>query len=261
MVDVFDEVEEELRKERYQTLLRQYGPWVGGVAVAVVVGVAGYEGWKAWRTNEAAQASDRYVQALDALADGDDEAADARLAELAADGPRGYGALATMQRAALALEAGETSQAARLYEEAAQRSPDPMLRDLATYQAVLSDFDALSFDDIALRLEPVADSGGALALLARELMAAAAVKDERWDEARGRYDTLSFALDTPPGMQRRVLEALAFIQQNAPAPADAPLEADPIEAELEQAAGEPEAAPQDDEGDDASSQTPEEDGA
>ena len=225
MVDVFDEVEEELRKERYQALLRQYGPWVAGVAVAVIAGVAGYEGWKVWRAGSAEAAADRYIEAVELLQDGDLAAADASLAALAEDGPRGYGALATMQRAAIALENGNTTEAARLYEDAARRSPDPMLRDLATYQAVLADFDALSFDDIVLRLEPVADGGGALALLARELMGAGAIKEQRWDEARGRYDTLAFALDAPPGMQQRVLEALALIAQNAPAQAAAPMAA------------------------------------
>ena len=43
MVDVFDEVEEELRQERYHALLRKWGPWVPGGAVTIVAGVAGYQ--------------------------------------------------------------------------------------------------------------------------------------------------------------------------------------------------------------------------
>ncbi|WBQ13937.1 tetratricopeptide repeat protein [Hyphomonadaceae bacterium BL14] len=227
MADAFDEVEEELRRERYQAMLRKWGPWVAGVAAAIVLGAAGYQYWTATSRQAADAASDAY-QAAATLYEADAlNEADAAFASLADTGPRGYATLALMRRAAIAQTAGDAEEAARLYEAAAERSPDPLTRDIARYRAVLAVFDVLSLDDLNLRLEPLTRSDSAVGPLARELMAAAALRDQRWDDARRRYELLSIALDAPAGVQRRAREALAFIEQNAPAEmAVEPAEAD-----------------------------------
>lgn len=228
MVDVFDEVEEELRRERYQGLLRQWGPWVAGVAGAIVIGVAGYQSWTWFTTQAANEASDAYMAGAALYEQGDLAGADAEFAMLAASGPRGYATLALMRRAAIAVEQGRSDDAARLFEQAAERAPEPLTRQLARYKAALALFDTLSYDDLALRLGPLQEASAPLGPMARELIAAAAMRDERWDEARGQYQLLTVALDAPPGVSRRAGEALAYINQNAPAAAlaqPAPVEA------------------------------------
>lgn len=221
MVDVFNEVEEELRKERYQAWLREYGPWLLGLVVAVIALVAGYQGWTALRDNAAAAASDRFIDAQVALEEGDLAAAAAGFEALAEEGPRGYAAIALMQRAAVALENGEADEAARLYQRAAERAPDPLTRDLARYKGVLAAWDQLSYDDVVLRLDALTEGAAPLGLLARELMGAAAIRAERWDEARRHYEFVQFAIGAPQGVSRRASEALAYIEANAPAPAPA----------------------------------------
>ena len=228
MVDVFDEVEEELRKERYQQLLRTYGPWLLGAAVAIVVGVAGYQWWQARQSSQAAESSDRYVAAVELIEAGDVDAARAALSEIAADGPRGYATLALMREAELALQRGEPEAAASLYERAIERAPDPVVADVARYHAVRAQFDTISFDDAVLRLDDVGGAGSQLDLMARELIGAKAIAEARWEEARRRYDSLAVALDLPQGMRQRVSHALALIEQNAPAPvAEAAAETEP----------------------------------
>ncbi|MGY6629184.1 MAG: tetratricopeptide repeat protein [Oceanicaulis sp.] len=219
MADAFDEVEEELRRERYQAMLRKWGPWVAGVAAAIVLGAAGYQYWTATSKQAADAASDAYQAAASLYEAGALNEADAAFASLAQSGPRGYATLALMRRAAIAQTGGDAEEAARLFEAAGERSPDPLTRDIARYRAVLAVFDLLSLDDLNLRLEPLTRSGSAVGPLARELMAAAALRDQRWEDARRRYELLSFALDAPSGVQRRAQEALAYIAQNAPAEA------------------------------------------
>ncbi|XBQ15498.1 MAG: tetratricopeptide repeat protein [Oceanicaulis sp.] len=243
MVDVFDEVEEELRRERYQALLRQWGPWVGAAAAVIVLGVAGYQ-FIDWRSEStAAAASDRYMAAADLIAEGDLSAADAAFEDLAEDGPRGYATLALMRRGEIALEQGDAAEAARFFTSAAERAPEPLTRDLARYKAALAQFDTLSYDDLSVRLEPLTEGEARFGTLARELIAAAALREERWAQARSRYELLSVALDAPPGVTRRAAEALAYIEQNAPQTAEpAAAEAAPVEtapAEAAPAAAEP----------------------
>ena len=240
MADAFDEVEEELRRERYQAMLRKWGPWVAGVAAAIIIAAAGYQFWSATTRQASDAASDAYQAAASLFEAGAINEADAAFARLAETGPRGYGALALMRRASIAQALGDREEAARLYEAAGERSPDPLTRDVARYRAALAAFDDLSLDDLSLRLEPLTRAGSAVGPLARELMAAAALRDQRWDDARRGYELLSFALDAPPGVQRRAMEALAFIAQNAPATAQAaPAEDEAMAAEPADQADQP----------------------
>lgn len=218
MVDVFDEVEEELRKERYQALLRQWGPWVGGAAAAIVVAVAGYQVWE-WRSGAtAAAASEQYMDAASALEEGDLESAEAGFAALAQSGPRGYAALALLRQGEIALEQGRADEAGQLFEQAAERAPEATTRQLAQYKAALARFNTLSYDDLTIRLNPLTEGAAPFGALARELMAAAAMRDERWEDARSAYELLTVSIDAPPGVSRRASEALAYIRQNAPEP-------------------------------------------
>lgn len=237
MVDVFDEVEEELRRERYQAALRRYGPWVGGVAVAIVLGAAGYQFWD-WNTSRtSSQASNQYMTAAEALAAGNLSTADAGFADLAESGPRGYAALSLLRRGEIALEQGNSEEAARYFSAAAERSPEPLTRQIATYKATLAQFEQLSYDDVRVRLSPLTEGEAPFGALARELIAGAAVRAERWEEARSAYELLSVSLDAPPGVSRRAAEALTLIAHNAPEAV--------AEAASEAAAEAPAAAPAD----------------
>lgn len=234
MVDVFDEVEEELRKERYMQMLRSWGPWVLGAAIAVILGVAGYQGWNAWQASQAAQASERFAAARALHEAGDVDAARDAYGLLVAEGPRGYATLSLLHQAALAAEAGDNEEAARLYEEAGQRSPVALVRDLARYQAAVTGFDTLSSDDLALRLDSLVSDGGGFALLSRELIGAAALRDQRWNEARRHFEFVQLSIDASEAMRARARDALALIAHEAPEepPADDAVEvpADAVEA-------------------------------
>lgn len=227
MVDVFDEVEEELRQERYKALLKQWGPWVGGGVAAIVLGVGAYQ-FIEWSTKQRADsASDAFQAAAELYEAGNVMQADSQFQALTESAPRGYETLALMRRGDIALSQGNRDEAARLFAQAAELSPEPMIRDLARYQAALAQFDALSYDDLANRLEPLTEGAAPVGLLARELMAAAALRDERWDEARQRYQLLSIALDMPEGMSQRVVEAQSYLNQRAPVAAPVEMTAQP----------------------------------
>jgi len=221
LADVFDEVEEELRKERYQELFKTWGPWVLGAAIAVVAGVAGYQWYQAHQQSTRAASGAQMLDAVEAYQADNLAQADAQLETLAADAPRGYEMLALMQQAAITLEQGEGDVASRLYSQAAERAPDRLTRDLARYKALLIDMETLSYDDVALRAGPLTEGAAPIGPLARELMGIAAIRAGRWDEARGHYEQISFSLDVPQSLQRRAAEALALIEQRAPRSQDA----------------------------------------
>lgn len=51
MVDVFDEVEEQLRSDRYKSLALKSLPWVGALAAVAILGAGGWMGWTSYQQN------------------------------------------------------------------------------------------------------------------------------------------------------------------------------------------------------------------
>ena len=49
MADIFQEIEEDLKRERVEVLWEKYGNWVIGAAVAIVLATAGIKGWGSYQ--------------------------------------------------------------------------------------------------------------------------------------------------------------------------------------------------------------------
>jgi len=221
VADIFSEVEEELRRDKYNTLLRRYGPWIAGAALAVVLGVAGYElAWEPWRAGRVSQASDSYQAALETLQAGDVDAADAQFEAVASGGHDGYAALALLQRAAIAADQGDAPRAAALYQQAADLADEAAMRAFARAKALYAIADELSYDELLDRAEPIVADGGDFAYSARELIASGALREGDIERARREYQFLNLAPETPPGVRRRAQEGLAAIARLEAAPSN-----------------------------------------
>src|SRR5690606_13031773 len=118
--DVFEEVEEKLRTEKWAALAKKWWPAAVGV-VAVVLAVVlifwFFDARKGWTAAEASQA---YSRGLEALAAEDVDGAETAFSEASEAGNPSYEALALMQRAALRVERGETEEAVALLDQAAE---------------------------------------------------------------------------------------------------------------------------------------------
>lgn len=238
MVDIFEEVDEELRRDKYQDLLRKWGPWALGAALAIIAGSVAWQGFDAWQTRSRETASDAFVAAMNNYEAGELGLAAAGLETLAGEGTPGYVSLALIQRGNVALDEGDAAAAAGFFEQAAAQATDPLLRDMAEIRAVWASWDGLSFSEIDLRLSRMVNGDAPYRHIARETIAAAALRADELERARTQYQFLAFASDAPSGVQRRAQEALALIGQRlALAPvAEAP------EASLPEAGGDETAA-------------------
>ena len=214
MVDIFEEVDEELRKDKYQDLADKYGPWVLGGALAIIVAAAGFQGFQAWQTSVREDASDQFMVAVNQLADGNAAGAATSFDAVVDNGTRGYADMALLRRAGIALDAGDTASAISLYEQVAAASADPLVSDLAALKAVWAGWAALSFSDIEIRFSPLTDASSPFRHLARESIAAAALEAGDLVRARREYQFLSSSFDAPQGVMRRASEALARIAEH-----------------------------------------------
>src|ERR1700733_3138042 len=67
VVDIFDEVEEDLRAERAERLLKKYAWLLIVLAVAIIGGAAGWQLWNRYQARQDAAAGARYVAVQNAL--------------------------------------------------------------------------------------------------------------------------------------------------------------------------------------------------
>ena len=211
MPDLFDEVQEDLRAERMQRLLRRYGSLLTGAALLVVLGVAGFQGWRWWEGREAQATAERFLATTQAAAaaGADDAAVAAEFRRIASAAPSGYAVLARLRAAALLASAGDRAAALATWDGIARDTgTEQIYRDLAT---LLWGLHALEGGDLAMiesRLAPLAAPGGPWRFSAEEVRALAAIRRGEIDQARRSLTALAGDGAAPEGVRQRASRLL-----------------------------------------------------
>jgi hypothetical protein len=223
MADLFDEVGDDLRREKINRLWQRYSLAIIGGAVLIVAGVAGWRVYEHWQTTRAAGAGDAYRSALSAAANGDNAAAADALVAFSSDAPADYARLARLRAGTERAAAGEVDTALSLFEQVAEDgSASAALRDLARLRAAMVAVDSEPLDQIRARVAGLDTPANSFRHAARELIAVAAVKAEAWTEARAALATLTGDPEVPGDYRQRaeIMEEL-IRSVIGPAPASA----------------------------------------
>ncbi len=213
VADIFDEVNEDLRAERMQRLLKRYGFLLVIAAVLVIVAVAG---WQALRARDKQQTEAVATAYLGAMRAGSSDAPEAgrtlaagQFAELANTAPEGYRTLARLREAALRLQAGDRPAALELWDRvAADTSAERTMRDLAGLLAIQAQLDDGDVAALEGRLLPLLGAGP-WRPLAQEAQALLAIRQGQDAKARGLLQTLVSDPAAPEGVRRRAEGLLA----------------------------------------------------
>jgi len=162
VTDVFQEVEEEYRREQMAKFWQKYSMAVIGGAAALIVGVAAFEGWTYWRARQLDASSRGFEVIAEKIAagPGNEKAAADAFAKLAATGTGGYPLAAQFQEAALRGEMGDVKAAVKLYDAiAAKGSGGVLFRDYAHLRASLLLVETAPLDEVKKRLDPIVGTG------------------------------------------------------------------------------------------------------
>jgi hypothetical protein len=215
VVDIFDEVDEELRAERAHQLLRRYG-WVIIAAVLLIVGAgAGWQGWRWYEAKQDHAAAAEYLAAM-TLADAPagappgandaarNSAAIAVFDKLGGSAPEGYRTLARLREAALKAASGDLPGAlARWDQVAADASADPLLRDLASLMWAENQIDSGDPAVLQGRLRALTVPENAWHALALEQLALIDMRVGKTDEAKATLRRLAQDTTAPNGVRGR----------------------------------------------------------
>ncbi|HET6606588.1 MAG TPA: tetratricopeptide repeat protein [Rhodopila sp.] len=210
MVDIFDEVQEDLRAERAQRLAKKYGWVVALAAVLVIVGAAGWEFYQRRQVQQDQVVAARYIGIMNAINQGPSILKEARTAQvdpllkLAAASPPGYKAIIRLRAAGLLADSGKIKEASSLYYEVAtDNNVDPQLRDLA--QVLMYGWQLDNADPKVLepRLQALAQPGTPWAPLAQEQLAVLDLRQGKVDDARTKLKALANDVLAPAGVRAR----------------------------------------------------------
>ena len=135
MTDIFQEVDEEVRREKLKKLWQRYGNFIIAACLLVVVGVGAWRGYEWWETKKAAENGAAFEQAVTLAESGKQQEAEAAFAKLASDGSAGYRVLARLREAAELARTDRKAAIAAYGEIAADRSAGQVIQDLAALRA------------------------------------------------------------------------------------------------------------------------------
>jgi hypothetical protein len=205
--ELFDEVNEEVRRDQLKKLWDQYSIYIIAAALLIIAAVGGWRGYQYLEAKKAAEAGAVFDKAVELSEQNKHAEAEAAFTDLAAKAPSGYRLLARLRAAAEAatrdLQAG-----AKLYDDiAADRSVGATERDLAKVRAAGLLLETASYPSMLQRLEPATAPGATFRHSARELLALSAWRAGDTAAARQWLDLIANDGGTPPSLRSRA-EAL-----------------------------------------------------
>jgi len=205
--ELFDEVDEDVRRDQLKKLWDQYSIYIVAGAFLIIAAVGGWRGYQYLEAKKAAEAGAAFDKASELAEQNKHAEAEAAFADLAAKAPSGYRTLARL-RAAAEAASRDPQAAAKLYDDiAADRSVGAPEQDLARVRAAGLLLETSPYPNMLQRLEPATAPGSTFRHTARELLALSAWRANDTTAARQWLDLITNDGETPPSLRSRA-EAL-----------------------------------------------------
>jgi hypothetical protein len=202
--DIFQEVDEEVRREQFKKLWERYQAFIVAGAILIVLGVAGWRANDWWETKKAAEAGAAFEAAI-ALSDQSKHTeAEAAFSKIAQDSTTTYRTLALV-RAAAELAQTDPKAAVAAYDKITESSSVAAeLRDLAGLRAGTLLIDSGAYAEARARLEPLTGADHTFRHTARELLALTAWRSGDTAAAKRWIEMISTDPGTPPDERNRM---------------------------------------------------------
>ena len=207
MSELFDEVDEDVRRDQLKKLWDQYSIYILAGAFLIIAAVGGWRGYQYLEAKKAAEAGAAFDKASELSEQNKHTEAEAAFADLAAKAPSGYRLLARLRAAAEAANR-DPQAAAKLYDDiSVDRSVNAPEQDLARVRAAGLLLETSTYPNMLQRLEPATAPGATFRHTARELLALSAWRANDTAAARRWLDVIANDGETPPSLRSRA-EAL-----------------------------------------------------
>ena len=212
MSDVFQEVDEELRRDRAAEIWKRYGNYLIGAALAIVVGTAAFVAWRDYERRQAAEQGERFFAAAAQAATGDVQQAIQAVDQVAQNSASGYSVLARLQEAALTARAGDRDASVAMYGSVgADGDASKELQAAAQLLAAFHGLEKMEPAELERQLAALAGERSPWRHSAIELSALMAARSGETAKARELYTRIADDPAAPAGLRARAAEMIAVL--------------------------------------------------
>lgn len=218
MSDIFQEVDEEVRRDKAAEFWKKYQNLILAAAVVIVLASAGFRYWQYESVKAQQAAGDQFQQALAALEGGKLNEAKAGFDMIAAHGPSGYRALAQMAAAGAKASSDPQGAISAFDAVAGDAAIDPLLRDTARLRAALLRVDIpAEAQKGEAELTSLSADNGAYRRLAQLALGALALDRKDYDDAAKQFDFVLGDPEASPDERQLASRWLGLIAAHRPA--------------------------------------------
>ncbi len=219
MADIFQEVDDEVRRDKALEFWQKYQNLILAIAVLIVLAAAGFRYWQYEKEKAEQAAGDRFQAAIAAIEAGKPNEANGGLAKLAAEAPGGYRVLAQMTEAGDKAASNPQAAIAAFDAIAGDASIDPLFRDAARLRAAFLRLDQPSEEQAgAAALTSLAGGEGPYRDIARLALGAVALSRGEFDDAAKQLDLVLGDQEATP-IERQLAERwLGLVASNRASP-------------------------------------------
>ena len=210
MSELFDEVDEDVRRDQLKKLSEKYSIYIVALALLIIAGVGGWRGYQYLEAKKAAEAGAAFDKAVELSEANKHTEAEAAFADLAAKAPSGYRTLARL-RAAAEVASRDKQASAKMFDDiAADSSVGAPERDLARVRAAQLLLETTTYPNMLQRLESSTTKDATFRHTARELLVLAFWRAGDAGQAKRWLDLMMSDPQTPPAVRSRVEMLMAL---------------------------------------------------
>ena len=206
--DIFREVEEDVRRERFQKLWKAYGNYAIVLLVLLFAGIGGWQLWERHQLEERQKVSDAFIAAQRIS---NPQTAAGAFSDLARTAPKGYSSVARLAQAGAMLMSGQRAGAIDLYKQIA-KDDSGTIGAVARIRAAWALSETATRAELAELLKPLDQPGNAWRGNAREVLAYADYRAMDTKSALAKYSELALDPESPDGLRSRAHAMTAFLK-------------------------------------------------
>ena len=208
---IFEEVDEELRNEKFKQLINKYGGLIFSILILALTITIGYEKIAEWKVRKAEQSNIKYTQAINPNSNYENNIAE--LENIVHTETGLYKDMAQLQIANILIDNNQKEKGVEVLEKISNdKSVTEKIREIAIIKLATFKIDSVSYDELNNLLQNIANGNGAWSSMAKELLAMSAVYNKDFETAKNIYNDL-LSSEISDDFKARVNDMLALLNE------------------------------------------------